>query len=85
MVDILALMSQGDEKIILLLNQGDFNFRINTILSFPPVYGSSYFDVADFNHDGKFDILYTNGDNADYSMILKALPWCQDFSKQWKK
>lgn len=71
MVDILAMLSQGDEKIILLLNQGDFNFRINTLLNFPPVYGSSYFEVADFNNDGKFDLLYTNGDNADYSMILK--------------
>jgi len=70
-LDILALMSQGDEKIILLLNQGNFQFRLNTILNFPPVYGSSFFDIADFNHDGKFDILYTNGDNADYSMILK--------------
>ncbi len=69
--DILALLSQGDEKIILLLNQGNFNFRLNTLLSFPPVYGSSFFDVADFNNDGKPDILYTNGDNADYSMILK--------------
>jgi hypothetical protein len=28
-------------------------------------------DIADFNHDGNFDILYTNGDNADYSTILK--------------
>ena len=71
MVDILALMSQGDEKIIALLNQGKFDFRLNTLLRFPPVYGSSYFDIADFNGDGKFDILYTNGDNADYSMVLK--------------
>jgi hypothetical protein len=71
LVDILALMSQGDEKLILLLNHGNFNFRINTLLRFPPVYGSSYFDVADFNNDGKFDILYANGDNADYSKILK--------------
>ncbi|HMG94386.1 MAG TPA: VCBS repeat-containing protein [Chryseolinea sp.] len=71
MDDILALMTQGDERIILLLNQGNFNFRISTLLRFPPVYGSSYFDVADFNNDGKFDILYTNGDNADYSMIRK--------------
>ena len=38
---------------------------------FPPVYGSSYIDVLDFNGDGHFDLLYTNGDNADYSMILK--------------
>jgi hypothetical protein len=71
MYDILVLMTQGDERIILLLNQGNFNFRISTLLRFPPVYGSSYFDVADFNNDGKFDILYTNGDNADYSMIRK--------------
>ncbi len=71
MDDILALMTQGDERIILLLNQGNFNFRISTLLRFPPVYGSSYFDVADFNKDGKFDILYTNGDNADYSMVRK--------------
>ena len=71
MDDILALMTQGDERIILILNQGDFNFRVSTLLRFPPVYGSSYFDVADFNKDGKFDILYTNGDNADYSMVLK--------------
>jgi hypothetical protein len=71
LMDIMALMSQGDEKIILLLNQGNFNFRITTLLRFPPVYGSSYFDIADFNNDGKFDILYTNGDNADYSIILK--------------
>ena len=69
--DILALMSQGEEKIILLLNQGNFEFRLSTLLSFPPVFGSSYFDIVDFNNDGKFDILYTNGDNADYSTIPK--------------
>lgn len=91
MVDILALMTQGDERIILLLNQGDFNFRISTLLRFPPVYGSSYFDVADFNNDGKFDILYTNGDNADYSMVPKPYHGVRiflndgknDFSEAW--
>jgi hypothetical protein len=71
MVDILALLSQGDEKLVAFLNQGNFNFRVNTLLRFPAVYGSSFFDVVDFNKDGKFDILYTNGDNADYSMVLK--------------
>jgi hypothetical protein len=69
--DVMALMTQGDERIILLLNQGNFRFRIITLLRFPPVYGSSYFDVVDFNHDGKMDILYVNGDNADYSVTLK--------------
>lgn len=69
--DIIALMTQGDEQIILLANQGNFNFKITSLLRFPPVYGSSFFDIADFNGDGKFDILYTNGDNADLSMIFK--------------
>ncbi|HEY3403804.1 MAG TPA: VCBS repeat-containing protein [Ohtaekwangia sp.] len=69
--DILALVTQGDEKIILFSNQGKFDFKVTTLLRFPPVYGSSFIDVADFNKDGKFDILYTNGDNADYSVILK--------------
>lgn len=69
--DILCLMAQGDERIVLLSNHGGFKFRLTTVLRFPPVYGSSYFDVVDFNHDGKFDIICTHGDNLDYSMILK--------------
>ncbi|MBL0743782.1 FG-GAP-like repeat-containing protein [Chryseolinea lacunae] len=71
MPDILALMTQGDERLVLFLNQGNFRFRINVLLRFPPTHGSSYFDLADFNNDGKADILFTNGDNADYSPILK--------------
>ena len=69
--DIIALMTQGDERIVMFHNLGNFRFRITTLLRFPPVYGSSYFEIHDFNGDGKFDILYSNGDNADYSMILK--------------
>lgn len=69
--DILALMTQGDERIILFLNRGNFTFEPHVLLRFPPVYGSSYFEIADFNDDGHPDILYTNGDNADYSTILK--------------
>jgi len=69
--DIIALMSQNNEQILIFYNLNNFNFRVVTLLRFPPIYRSSYFDVADFNHDGAFDILYTNGDNADYSPILK--------------
>jgi hypothetical protein len=69
--DIAALMTQGDEKIVMLLNQGSFNFRLSTLVQFPPVYGSSYFELIDFNNDDKLDILYSNGDNADYSITFK--------------
>lgn len=71
MPDILALMTQGDERIIAFFNRGNFQFRMTTLLRFNAVYGSSYFEIADFNNDGKFDILHTSGDNADYSPILK--------------
>ncbi|MBT1708532.1 VCBS repeat-containing protein [Fulvivirgaceae bacterium PWU5] len=69
--DIAALLTQGDERIILLLNYGQFKFRVTTLLRFPPVYGSSFFELVDFNHDQHPDIVYSNGDNADYSPILK--------------
>ncbi len=71
MNDILVLFSQGDEHISLYTNAGNMRFRVNTLLSFPSVYGSSYFDLTDFNRDGHWDIVYTNGDNADYSIIPK--------------
>jgi hypothetical protein len=71
MVDILALMTQGDERIVAFYNQGNFQFRMTTLLRFNAVYGSSHFEIADFNNDGKFDILHTSGDNADYSPVLK--------------
>lgn len=69
--DVLALLTQGDEQVVLYTNGGGFKFKITTLLRFPSVYGSSYFELADFNNDGHFDILYTNGDNADYSLIFK--------------
>jgi hypothetical protein len=64
-------MTQGDEQIILFTNYGNFEFKQTTLLRFQAVYGSSYLEVDDFDKDGHFDILCTNGDNADYSAILK--------------
>lgn len=69
--DILALFAQGDERIVWYANRGDFTFDERILLRFSPVDGTSYFEVADVNNDGHFDILMTNGDNADYSMIVK--------------
>jgi len=69
--DIMVLMAQGNEQITMLTNQGDFHFTLNPLLRFPAVYGSSFFDLADFNNDGYFDILVANGDNGDFSNILK--------------
>jgi len=69
--DIWALFAQGDECIILYTNKGNGRFEEKKILSFPAVYGSTYFEMDDFNGDGIPDILYSCGDNADYSPVLK--------------
>jgi len=71
--DITALFTQGDERIILFENdgKGHFGARKRVLARFPPVYGSMYFSLHDFTGDGKLDILYVNGDNYDYSRILK--------------
>jgi hypothetical protein len=73
LMDIVALFAQGDEKIMIYYNDGSGNFRGNFKLAarFPAVYGSMYFDLHDFNKDGFMDIVYVNGDNFDYSQILK--------------
>lgn len=69
--DIAVLMAQANEQIIFYINIGQGKFEEKSILKFPPVYGSSYFELVDFNNDGFQDILYTNGDNADLSISLK--------------
>jgi hypothetical protein len=69
--DLMCLFAQADEGIWLFLNDHQGGFTIKNILHFPPIYGSSSFQIADFNHDGKPDILYTSGDNSDYSKVLK--------------
>ncbi|HXD77648.1 MAG TPA: VCBS repeat-containing protein [Puia sp.] len=69
--DIWVLFAQGDEGIFLYLNQGHGQFKEVRLLRFPPVYGSSYFELDDLNGDGHPDIVYTCGDNADFSPVLK--------------
>ena len=69
--DIVALFAQGEEGIFLFTNRGHGQFDQQQILRFPPVYGSSSFELDDFNGDGYPDILYTCGDNADFSQVLK--------------
>jgi VCBS repeat protein len=69
--DIWALFAQGEEGIFLFTNKGNGNFEQKEVLRFPPVYGSSSFELVDLNNDGFPDIVYTCGDNADYSRVLK--------------
>jgi len=71
--DIIALLAQADERIVLFENdgKGSFTGAQRILARFPPVYGSMYFAMYDFNGDGRPDIVYVNGDNFDYSRVLK--------------
>ena len=69
--DIFVLMAQGDEGIFYYENRGNGTFNEKRLLSFLPLYGSQYMELADFNNDGFDDIVYVCGDNADKTPILK--------------
>lgn len=71
MMDLIALFGQGNESIRAYINEGELNFREETLIQFPPSYGSSFFQLDDFDDDGDEDIIYCAGDNADYLPILK--------------
>lgn len=69
--DLWVLFAQGEEGVFLYTNKGNGRFDEKKVLRFPAVQGSSYFEMKDMNGDGHADIVYTSGDNADYSLILK--------------
>jgi hypothetical protein len=69
--DIVSLCTQIDQAIYLFENQGDGEFNRQKLLQFEISAGSTSFKLHDFNGDGHLDILYTSGDNADYSIIYK--------------
>lgn len=69
--DILALFAQGDESVYIFFQKRDLQFDAKRVLRFSPDYGSNDFVLVDYNHDGHPDIVTAQGDNADFSEILK--------------
>jgi len=69
--DIIALFSQGNEGIFIFYQKNDLQFDVEQVIKLPPEYGSSWFELIDYDADGDHDIVLTNGDNADYSIFLK--------------
>jgi hypothetical protein len=69
--DLMILFGTGDEGLWLYLNDHKGGFITKNLLRFPPVYGSSSFQLADMDHDGKPDLIYTSGYNFRDSRILK--------------
>ncbi len=69
--DLIALTSQGLESITILSQKDSLNFVAKPAIRFSPVYGSSWFELVDYDGDGVKDIITVNGDNADKSYVQK--------------
>ncbi|MCB0373839.1 MAG: VCBS repeat-containing protein, partial [Muricauda sp.] len=69
--DIVALMTQSNESITIFYQTDDLEFESKNVLEFSPVYGTSWFELVDYNGDGLQDIITVNGDNADISFVKK--------------
>lgn len=69
--DIIVLAAQGNEGIYILYQKGRLEFKPDQVIRMGPEYGSSWFELIDYNEDGHLDIFLANGDNADYSGFLK--------------
>nr|WP_297788886.1 FG-GAP-like repeat-containing protein [uncultured Allomuricauda sp.] len=69
--DIVALMTQSNESITIFYQTDDLVFQAKKVLEFSPVYGTSWFELVDYNNDGLQDIVTVQGDNADISFVNK--------------
>ncbi len=69
--DVVVLTSQGNEGITILYQKENLQFFAEQVIRFSPVYGSSWFELLDYNGDGFDDIITVNGDNADKSYVHK--------------
>ncbi len=69
--DLVVLSAQGDEGITIFYQGESLSFEAEKVLRFSPVYGTSWFDLIDYEGDGDLDIITANGDNADKSYVQK--------------
>ena len=69
--DLIVLTAQGDEGITIFYQEASLQFRAEKVLRFNPVYGTSWFDLLDYDNDGDEDLITVHGDNADKSYVHK--------------
>lgn len=80
--DVLALVAQETEAMFLFVNQGDGEFARQTVFQQPPHWGHSHFELADFNGDGRPDLLVANGDNGEFNSPPKRIHGLRIYTAQ---
>ena len=71
LMDLVSLVAQGDEAIVSFIQQKNGDFKPEYLMRYPPNYGSSWFEMIDFDGDGDLDLITANGDNADSTYTQK--------------
>ncbi len=70
-LDVLALQTHGDERLSVFLQGPGYEFQEELLLRFPATYGSSSYQMIDFNQDGLVDILHTAGEPSTFKAPLR--------------
>jgi FG-GAP-like repeat len=85
-MDFVALIAQEHEVLEAFINQGDGSFKSQTWYEATmPSYGSSGFVMEDLDKDGDQDVIYTNGDSFDSSVVkpYHSIQWLENVG-DWK-
>ncbi|MFM8877835.1 MAG: FG-GAP repeat domain-containing protein [Verrucomicrobiota bacterium] len=69
--DIGVLVAQETESFLVFVNEGGGRFTQKVGFQRSPLFGHTSIDVADFDGDGRPDLVVTNGDNGEYPSPIK--------------
>jgi len=72
--DIAAVIAQGRQELVLLVNNGDETFTRHVLDRHTPSWGGNSLQAADFDGDGDLDLVVLNGDNVAGNHIGKIVP-----------
>ncbi len=68
--EIIVLFAQEHET-IMIWDYENANFKGKNVAQFQPAFGAVDFQLVDMDSDGDKDIIIGNGDNSDFSTVLK--------------
>ncbi len=74
LTDVVALVAQAREDVLVFLNNGDRTFSRHLVDEQSPAFGGNVVEVADFDGDGRQDIVVLNGDNVSGNSVDDTVP-----------